>query len=119
MSDPPPRPSLRHRRPSIVFPLILIVFGTVFLLNNLGWLNWDLWTAIARLWPLLIIAIGLDLMISRRSPFGLILSLIVVLGILAIALAALFWFDPGREVIRETLFYPLDVAGICVIPATR
>lgn len=115
MSDPAPSPPVRRRRPSIVFPLILIVFGTVFLLNNLGLLNWDLWTAIARLWPLLIIAIGLDLIISRRSPFSLFLSLVVVLGIVAIALAALFWFDPGREVIRETLVYPLDGASHGVV----
>jgi hypothetical protein len=115
MTDPGARPPVRYRRPSIVLPLILIVLGVVFLLNNLGWLSWDIWTTVARLWPLLIIAIGLDLIIGRRSPLGSILSVVLVLAIIGLALSAIFWFGPGRAVISESVFHPLDGAGRAVV----
>jgi hypothetical protein len=69
----------RWRRGSLVGPLILIGLGVIFLLNNLGLVNWDVWQIMLRLWPLLLIAIGLDILIGRRSPLGAAVVLVVVL----------------------------------------
>jgi hypothetical protein len=47
--------------------VILIGLGVVFLLNNPGILNWSVWDVIFRLWPVLLIAAGLDILIGRRA----------------------------------------------------
>jgi hypothetical protein len=68
--------------------VILIAAGVVLLLNNLGLLGWDVWGALARLWPVLLIAAGLDLLVGRRSA---LLSLLIGLAALA-ALAGGAWY---------------------------
>ncbi|MBN1657615.1 MAG: hypothetical protein JXA93_04395 [Anaerolineae bacterium] len=64
----------------IVFPLILIAAGLLFLLDNLGAVNVD-WWALLRLWPLLLILGGLDLLLGGRSLVG---NLIVAVAGVAI-----------------------------------
>jgi hypothetical protein len=76
----------KHRRGSLVGPMILIALGVVFLLNNLGILPWSIWEVILRLWPILLIGIGLDLLLGRRSVLGSLLALILTSLILAGAL---------------------------------
>lgn len=77
----------RHeRRGSLVGPVILIGLGIVFLLNNLGILNWSVWDVIFRLWPVLIVAAGLDILIGRRSAWGALLSLVLTCALIAGAL---------------------------------
>ena len=74
------------RRGGLVGPVILIGLGVVFLLNNLGILSWSMWDVIFRLWPLLLIAAGLDIIIGRRSAWGSLLALALTLIVLAGAL---------------------------------
>ncbi len=72
-----------HRRPGITGPIILISFGVIFLLNNLDLIELNLWDVIMRFWPILLIAIGLDILIGRRSAWGAVIAAAVVLAILA------------------------------------
>src|SRR5687768_17804000 len=47
---------VRSRRPHhvpVLGPLLLILAGSVFLLNNLGLLSWNVWGEVWRLWPLI------------------------------------------------------------------
>jgi hypothetical protein len=74
------------RRGSIVGPVILIGLGVVFLLNNLGILDWSIWDVIIRLWPVLLVAAGLDILIGRRSALGALLALILTVALIAGAL---------------------------------
>jgi hypothetical protein len=76
-----------HRRVGLLGPVILIGLGIIFLLNNLGLLEWTVWEALLRLWPVLIIGIGLDLLIGRRSIWGSLLVVVLVLGLAAGAVA--------------------------------
>ena len=85
--------SNRGQRGALVAPLILIGLGVIFLLNNLGLTNIDLWELILRLWPILLIAIGLDLLIGRRST---VLSLLVLVLTVAL-LAGGVWFVASRS----------------------
>ena len=71
----------RRRRGSLIGPLVLIGLGIVFLLNNLGVVDWDVWQIVFRLWPILLIAAGLDLVVGRRSAVGTIVVLLVILGL--------------------------------------
>ena len=67
----------QSRRGSLVGPVILLGLGIVFLLNNLGVLEWSVWEVIFRLWPVLLIAAGLDFLIGRRSVWGSLLALVL------------------------------------------
>ncbi|HEX7973993.1 MAG TPA: DUF5668 domain-containing protein [Anaerolineales bacterium] len=71
---------------------LLIGAGTVFLLTNFGYLSFSIWQTVFQLWPLLLVAIGFDIFIGRRSVWA---SLVGVVLILAILFGAL-WFLGAR-----------------------
>jgi hypothetical protein len=73
----------RHYRGGLVGPVLLIGFGLVFLAQNLGWVQPDIWLSLLRMWPLILIAAGIDLLIPRRSVWGTLLSLILILAVFA------------------------------------
>jgi hypothetical protein len=73
-------------RQGIVAPAFFIAIGTVILLNNLDIVQWNVWEVILNLWPVLIIAIGLDILVARRSAIGAALALLLLAAILAGAL---------------------------------
>jgi hypothetical protein len=72
---------------SLFWPMLLIGVGIVWLLGNMGVISaFDpLW--LLRLWPLALIAIGLDLMFGRRSPvIGGLLGILVIGAMVALML---------------------------------
>lgn len=79
------------RGPGLVWPVILIGAGIVFLLNNMGLLAWDVWETIFRLWPVLLIAFGLEILIGRRSAWA---SLLVVVLLLVVMIGSI-WYLAG------------------------
>ena len=74
------------RKKEIFGPVFWIGLGGVFLLTNFGILGWDAWSVLFRLWPLLLVTAGLDILLGRRSLWISLPATIVVLGILAVAL---------------------------------
>jgi hypothetical protein len=81
----------RRNNPGLVGPTILVAIGVVLLLNNLGFLAWGVWHTLFRLWPVLLIAIGLDLMVGRRS---FTITALIALALLMV-LGTAVWYD-GR-----------------------
>lgn len=71
-----------YRREGWIGATLVIALGVVFLLSNLGYLGLGVWQVLLRLWPLFLVAAGLDLLIGRRSWFGSLLGLLVILAIL-------------------------------------
>jgi hypothetical protein len=59
----------RYRR-SVFIPLILIVLGVVLLLYNFGLISGDAWEIIFRLWPVLLVALGLDSVLRGEGLVG-------------------------------------------------
>ena len=111
----------KERRSSLVGPIILIGLGIVFLLNNLGILTWSVWDVIFRLWPVLLVAEGLDILIGRRSAWGALLSLVLTLALVA---GALWLYEAGiivgRASAAEEISQSLDdatQAQIIIAPA--
>jgi len=107
MAPPPlyePRRPRRRRPPSVFWPLMFVSAGVMLLLSNLGYLPWQSWGVLWRLWPLLIIALGIDLLIGQRSVIGAIVSAVLILVLVSvIVLVALFaqnipglsdWIEP-------------------------
>ncbi len=101
----------RRRRGGLVGPVILIALGILFLLSNLGLLGWGVWEVIIRLWPILLIAVGLDILVGRGSIWA---SALVVVVVLAIAAAAVLLLGPvsatGVSLTTEKMSQSLDGA---------
>jgi hypothetical protein len=87
--------------------IILIAIGIVLLLSNLGVLDWSLWDALWRLWPLILIGIGLDLMLKRKRLGGLIAGLVVA-GVFV--LVVLVMHTHKAPMVTEVISQPLDGA---------
>jgi hypothetical protein len=64
----------------------------LFLLNNFGIVDWAVWGGLWRLWPLALVAIGLDLLFGRRRPW---LSTLLVLLLLVASVGLLFYTGFG------------------------
>lgn len=47
--------------------LLIILIGLILLANNFGILSWGIWYHLIRLWPLILIAVGLDLILKTTS----------------------------------------------------
>jgi hypothetical protein len=98
----------RKRRVSLAGPVILIGLGIILLLNNLGVLEWSVWEVIFRLWPVLLIAWGLEILIGRRSVWSSLLALVLIVVVLA---GTLWLFGagigigqaPAAEEVRQAL----------------
>jgi len=53
----------------VVWPLILIFLGGVFLLQNTGYLPPNFWMNLWRLWPLILVLVGIELLLANRVPW--------------------------------------------------
>lgn len=107
----------RPRRPSLIWPILLIGAGVVFLLANLDLLPSNAWMLIARLWPVVLVLLGLEILIGRRSTIGMILSgflsLAIVGGLIVLLLSApnipaLNQLTSPWELQRESIQAPLE-----------
>lgn len=66
----------------LAWPILLIGLGTVLLLHNFGLLAWRIVDLLLRLWPVLLVAVGLDIVAGRRSKWGALLAAVLTLAIL-------------------------------------
>jgi hypothetical protein len=95
----------RNRHTDLVGPIILIGLGIIILFNNLGVISWGFWE-ILRLWPVLLIAAGLELLIGRRSALGSAVAAIIVLGVI---IGGIWLLSTGPQADALTLIeYPRD-----------
>ncbi|MDX1617066.1 MAG: DUF5668 domain-containing protein [Candidatus Promineifilaceae bacterium] len=91
----------RRKGRSMLGPVILITAGVLLLLSNLGLLPDPNWAAALRLWPLLLIALGLNIIVRQVArPVGTFLSLLVALGTVAI-FGAVLLFAEEQPVLRR------------------
>ncbi len=67
---------------SLFWPILLIGVGFAWLLGNLGVIPWQNFYSLGRLWPLLLVIIGLDILFGRRNMLGS--AIIAILTVAAI-----------------------------------
>jgi len=76
-----------YQRRSLFWPLILIAVGAIWFLSNLGVLQAASIGMLFRLWPVILIIIGLDLLFARSNPrLGTMIALGGVIVIVALML---------------------------------
>lgn len=108
---------IRHY--NIVDPVITISIGLILLATNFGVLTWTSWMTVLRLWPVLLIAVGLEIFFGRKSILLSSISVLLTLSILATGL----WFSGavtgvdgiaqnsvGAELLSEQIAQPLGGA---------
>ncbi len=83
---------MEHRRGVRLFwPIVLIGAGAILLLSNLGVIHGNPWTIMLQLWPVLLIALGLEILFGGstgwRAVVSALLGLALVGGILWILIA--------------------------------
>lgn len=101
-------------RGSIVLPLLLIAAGVILLLNKLEHLPWTVWDLLGKLWPILLIALGLDILFGRsalRWALGIALAVLVAVAVL-VALRG----TPSEGVAPEGAHPPATVAAAVYVP---
>ncbi len=101
----------RSTRGGLVGPVLLIGAGLVFLGQTLGWVESGIWLGLLRMWPLILIAAGIDLLIPRRSWIGTLLSLLLIVAVFAGG----FWLsgvrlDRARTGATDSVSVPLGTA---------
>ena len=101
-------PAPQRRTVSIALPLLLISLGIAFLLGNLGYLRGVSWSELFRLWPVLLILGGVDVLLRPRS-----FAIAAVVEI-AIIVAAFAYLLSNATFGQATLSYSVDVprAGV-------
>lgn len=75
------------RRGGVVLPVVMILLGGLLLLQNLGLLPWNVWRNLWRLWPLLLVLVGLEQVLGsrlRRPLLALVLAGVALVGIAAL-----------------------------------
>lgn len=108
----------RMRYRSLFWPIILIGVGILWLLSNLGYVSLTNISQLWRLWPVLLIVAGLDILIGRRTP-----AIGFILGLLVVAAVGVFLFSgiqfPGvtgtSQVVTETFQAPIDQAKAAAV----
>ncbi len=109
----------KHNQPyrSFFWPLLLIGVGIVWLMANIGIIESFSLAFLLRLWPVALIAIGLDLMFGRRLPFvGALIGLgVVAFVILLLVMAPDLNLNLGPELRTLNLSEPLEDASFARI----
>lgn len=101
---------IQPKKTSFFWPVILVGAGVILLLRNFGVLeNFDIQT-LFRLWPLILVVIGLDLIFGHRFPWaGALIGLLTIGGIFAfLYYAPKLGINPPADVSTEVLSTPLE-----------
>ena len=97
----------RRRAPSLFWPVALIGIGALLLLSNMGLIPATGWAVLWRLWPIGLIALGLDVLIGRRSVAGAIASGVLILVMVGTAI--------GVTIFAEQIPLLVDLAKAPVV----
>jgi LiaI-LiaF-like transmembrane region len=65
----------------LFWPIILIGVGSILLLTNLGVIHGNPWTIIFQLWPVLLIALGLEILLGGSTGWRAVMSALLGLAL--------------------------------------
>jgi hypothetical protein len=80
-SSPKATPTPRPKHQGIpICGIVLLVGGVLLLLQTTGVVSWGVWANLWRYWPVILIAIGINVMVGRRLPLIAGLLILLLLG---------------------------------------
>lgn len=77
---------------SLFWPILLVGVGIIWLLSNLGIIQTVSIGSVLKLWPLLLIVLGIEILFSRRYPW-----VGAVVGLVAIGVVVTIMIDPDPK----------------------
>lgn len=107
-----------RRRVSLVGPAILIGFGLLLLANNFGLLQGNVWAVALNFWPVILILLGLEILVGRRSTLAsAIIAVVGLLLIVGLVVAAIYWGwgGVGRSGITEHFVQEMEGAESAIV----
>ena len=112
MSEPqPPTYGIRHRYTGLFWPAMIILVGVLALLVNTGIVSEERLYRLADLWPLLLVVLGLELLVSRAQLPATTATIAAALIVLLAVAGALAYVALGPAIPGGT--HRLDVgAGV-------
>ena len=97
--------------------------GVLFLLGNLGYLTFSTWDLILRLWPIILVAIGLDIILGRKrlwsAAVGILIGLVVTAGIFWLVINSSFATNYKTDSVSFNLGQAQTVSGTISMPVGR
>ncbi|MBN2257775.1 MAG: hypothetical protein JW704_08115 [Anaerolineaceae bacterium] len=102
---------------SIFWPIVLLGVGAVWLLSNLGYIQAIDVGFLVRLWPVLLIIIGMDILLGRIAPWlSALLGLAVIAGLIAVLIyAPSLGLTRPAELNSEKLIEPIGGASAAIV----
>lgn len=97
----------RLRPAPLIGGLALVVIGGALLLDRLGVLDVDVWGTVRSLWPLIIVAIGVFMLIERRWIEG---GAVTVIGVLLLGSTTGIGPDVGIEIVVPVIVVAIGLA---------
>ena len=102
---------------------IVTGLGVIFLLGNLGYLSISAWNLILRLWPLFLVAIGLDIILGRQKPWssllGVLVGLLITAGVFWLVVSAPFTPSLMPQDVNLSMNDASTVHGSIIMPVGR
>jgi hypothetical protein len=110
------------RRNEIAGPVFMIVLGSIFLMSSLGLIGWESWDMLWRLWPVLLVAVGIEILIGRRSLWLSLLATVAIVGVLGVVIFRIggVGFVTGTPLTHESIqqvLEDIDRAEVSLRPA--
>jgi hypothetical protein len=97
--------------------------GVIFLMGNLGYLSFTAWDLILRLWPIFLVALGLDIILGRQRPWsaalGVLIGLFITAGIFWLITSAPFTSDYKTEEVTFNLNNATAARGTIAMPVGK
>jgi hypothetical protein len=88
---------------------VLIFIGGVFLFENTGYLPPNAWMNLWRLWPLILVLAGIELLLANRIPWPVLASVAAVVLVLGVVTTTMG--PTGSMPAAVTLSTPTDLGG--------
>jgi hypothetical protein len=111
-TTPYARPPAHHRRRGgVVGPLVLIFIGGIFLLQNTGYLPPNAWLNLWRLWPLMLVLAGVELLLAHRVPWLLLTAIAALVLAVGVAITTTGLTAPTTRAAAATVAMPTSVDG--------
>jgi hypothetical protein len=85
----------QHESPGVTGGLFFIFIGTVLLLNSLGLVPWGIWSEVVKLWPLLMILIGFQILLGKSRVSRVIMTILSLLMFATVIGIVLFDYFPA------------------------
>ncbi len=104
----------RRRGIRLFWPIILIGVGSILLLSNLGVIRGNPWSIIFQLWPVLLIALGLEILFGGSTGWRAVVSALLALGLVGGILWVLIAQPPipglnfGGALQTTSISYPIS-----------